>query len=154
VYENFEKDIYDALYKARTHLSKYHTIKLIFPEQTYFPVEIITGFKHFCQQYAFSHEVVSNINTVPINKGEVFINLMEDDLVTLLERLLEYKFKAGRDVGVISYNETPVKKVLLNGITTISTDFKYMGAVAASMILESTKRKIEVPFYYTKRASL
>jgi DNA-binding transcriptional regulator YhcF (GntR family) len=154
VYENFEKDIYNALYQARTQLSKYHTIKLIFPEQTYFPVEIISGFKRFCQQYAFNHEVINNITDAPINKGEVFINLMEDDLVILLERILEYKFKAGKDVGVISYNETPVKKVLLNGITTISTDFKYMGAVAASMILESTKRKTEVPFYYTRRASL
>jgi DNA-binding transcriptional regulator YhcF (GntR family) len=154
VYENFEKDIYNALYQARTQLSKYHTIKLIFPEQTYFPVEIISGFKRFCQQYAFNHEVINHISDAPINKGEVFINLMEDDLVTLLERILEYKFKAGKDVGVISYNETPLKKVLLNGITTISTDFKYMGAVAASMILESTKRKTEVPFYYTRRASL
>jgi hypothetical protein len=43
---------------------------------------------------------------------------------------------------------------LLNGITTISTDFKYMGTLAASMILESEKRHVEVPFYYTKRASL
>ncbi len=154
VYENFERDIYNALYQARTQLSKYHTIKLIFPEQTYFPVEIISGFKRFCQQYAFNHEVINNITDAPINKGEVFINLMEDDLVILLERILEYKFKAGKDVGVISYNETPLKKVLLNGITTISTDFKYMGAVAASMILESTKRKTEVPFYYTRRASL
>ncbi|MEO7213115.1 GntR family transcriptional regulator [Mucilaginibacter sp.] len=154
VYENFEKDIYNALYQARTQLSKYHTIKLVFPEQTYFPVEIISGFKRFCQQYAFNHEVINNISDASINKGEVFISLMEDDLVVLLERILEYKFKAGKDVGVISYNETPLKKVLLNGITTISTDFKYMGAVAASMILESTKRKTEVPFYYTRRASL
>lgn len=154
VYENFEQDIYNALYQARTQLSKYHTIKLIFPEQTYFPVEIIKGFKSFCDQYAFDHEVINNISSEPINKGEVFINLMEDDLVILLERLLEFKLKAGRDVGVISYNETPLKKVLLNGITTISTDFKYMGAVAASMVLHPEKCKIEVPFAYTRRASL
>ncbi|GGH23495.1 GntR family transcriptional regulator [Mucilaginibacter phyllosphaerae] len=154
VYENFEQDIYDALYQARTQLSKYHTMKLIFPEQTYFPVEIIKGFKHFCEQYAFNHEVIGNISSATINKGEVFISLMEDDLVILLERILEYKFKAGKDVGVISYNETPLKKVLLNGITTISTDFKYMGAAAAAMITEHTKKKIEVPFYYTRRASL
>ncbi|MBD1394365.1 GntR family transcriptional regulator [Mucilaginibacter glaciei] len=154
VYENFEKDIYSALYQARVQLSKYQTLKLIFPEQTYFPAEIVSGFKSFCQQYAFNHEIVNDIGNEPINKGDVFINLMEDDLVTLLERILEYKFKAGKDVGVISYNETPLKKVLLNGITTISTDFKYMGAVAAEMILDDTKRKVEVPFSYIRRASL
>ena len=34
VYENFEKDIYNALLEANEHLSKYHTIKIIFPEYT------------------------------------------------------------------------------------------------------------------------
>lgn len=154
VYENFEKDIYDALYQARAQLSKYHTLRLIFPEQSYFPVEIVNGFQRFCQQYAFNHEVVNNISIAPIKKGEVFINLMEDDLVILLERILEQKLKVGKDVGVISYNETPIKKIILNGITTISTDFKYMGTVAASMILESSKRHIEVPFNYIRRSSL
>lgn len=154
VFENFEKDIYGALYQARAQLSKYHTLKLIFPDQSYFPVEIINGFQRFCQQYAFNYEVINNISVAPIKKGEAFINLMEDDLVILLERIMEHKLKIGKDVGVISYNETPIKKVLLNGITTISTDFKYMGTVAASMILESSKRHIEVPFYYTRRSSL
>jgi len=154
VFENFEKDIYDALCQARVQLSKYHTIRLIFPDQSYFPVEIINGFQRFCQQYAFNHEVVNNISITPIGKGEVFINLMEDDLVALLERIIEHKFKVGKEVGVISYNETPIKKVLLNGITTISTDFKYMGSVVASMILENSKKHIAVPFYYTRRSSL
>lgn len=154
VFENFEKDIYDALTQAKAQLSKYHTIKLIFPDQSYFPVEIVNGFKRFCQQYAFNYELINSIDTIEIKKGEVFINLMENDLVTLLEQIMELKFKAGKDVGVISYNETPIKKVLLNGITTISTDFKYMGTVVASMILENTKKHVEVPFYYTRRSSL
>jgi len=111
-------------------------------------------FSAFPNNYAFNHEVVNNISIAPINKGEVFINLMEDDLIILLERIIEHKFKVGKDVGVISYNETPIKKILLNGISTISTDFKYMGTVAASMILESSKRHIEVPFYYTRRSSI
>lgn len=154
VYENFEKDIYGALQQARNQLSYYHTIKIIFPKQSYYPVEILKGFRHFCQQYAFNHVVVNNISAEPINKGEVFINLMEDDLMILLERLIEHNLVIGKDVGVISYNETPVKKILLNGITTISTDFKYMGTVVADMITKNTKRHVEVPFYYTHRSSL
>jgi DNA-binding transcriptional regulator YhcF (GntR family) len=153
-YENFEKNIYDALEQAREELSKYHTLKIIFPKKSYFPKEILDGFHRFCQQYAFSHHVVSNIGLEPINEGEVFINLMEADLVILLERLISMNLQIGKDVGVISYNETPLKKILLNGITTISTDFKFMGTVAADLILDNSKRHVEVPFYYTKRASL
>lgn len=154
VYENFEKDIYDALEQAREPLSKYHTLKLIFPDKSYFPKGIIKGFYRFCQQYAFNHLLVSDIASEPIKEGEVYINLMEDDLVTLLDRVISLKLKIGRQVGIISYNETPLKKFILNGITTISTDFRRMGNTAARLILENSKTHEEVPFYLTLRSSI
>ncbi|HQS04220.1 MAG TPA: GntR family transcriptional regulator [Daejeonella sp.] len=154
VYENFEKDIYYALEQARDQLSKYHTLKIIFPDKSYFPNEIIKGFNRFCQQYAFSHKIVNDISTEPIQEGEVFINLMEADLVTLIERIISLKLKVGKQVGVISYNETPLKKVILNGITTISTDFSKMGELAAQLILSNSHAHAEVPFHLTLRPSL
>ncbi len=153
-YENFEKDIYLALENARPQLSKYHTLKLIFPDKSYYPKEIKNGFNRFCQQYAFSWKIVSNFAIEPISEGEVYINLMDDDLVTLLERLISMKFKIGKHVGLISYNETPIKKILLNGITTISTDFQLMGATAAQLILENSTSQLEMPFKLTLRSSL
>lgn len=57
-------------------------------------------------------------------------------------------------MGIISYNETPLKKIILEGITTISTDFQLMGKQTAQLILENAKEHIEVPFYLTLRASL
>ena len=44
------------------------------------------------------------------NTGEVYINLMENDLVILIEKILAAGLKVGKDVGIISYNETPLKK--------------------------------------------
>lgn len=154
VCENFEKDIYHALEQAKKQLSKYHTLKLVFPDKSYFPREIIRGFYRFCQQYAFSHKLVNDINQEPIGEGEVFINLMEGDLVTLIERIVALKLKIGKQVGVISYNETPLKKLILNGITTISTDFQKMGEMAAQMIVDGSRTHQEVPFHLTLRASL
>lgn len=154
VYENFESDIYNALDKARDHLGKYHTIKIIMPKRSYYPVEILKGFYRFCQQYAFTPKVINQILTEEILEGEVYINLMEDDLVTLIERIVNLKLKLGTDVGVISYNETPLKKIILNGITTVSTDFRQMGEMTAKLILENSKQHLEVPFYLTIRASL
>ena len=154
VYENFEEDIYKALVQANDKLSKYHTIKIIFPEYTYHPKEIVEGFFRYCQQFAFNYKVVRNIEKEPINEGEVFISLMENDLVILIEKILTTKLKVGKNVGVISYNETPLKKIILNGITTISTDFQMMGEKAAQLILEHSTEHIEIPFYLTLRASL
>ena len=154
IYENFEKDIYDALEQALEQLSKYHTLKIIFPEYTYHPNEILKGFHRFCHQYAFSSKVVHDISTEPIKEGEVYINLMENDLVLLIEKILATKLKVGKHVGVISYNETPMKKIILNGITTISTDFQMMGEKAAQLVLEKSKEHIEIPFHLTLRSSL
>lgn len=154
VYENFEKDIFSALEKALPQLQKYHTLKIIFPENSYYPEEIIKGFKAFCTEYAFSCRVVHDIREEKISKGEVFINLMDDDLVVLIERLIESGFEVGREVGVISYNETPLKKIILNGITTISTDFEMMGVETAKIILENASRHVQVPFSLRLRASL
>jgi hypothetical protein len=154
VYENFEKDIFTSLEQALPHLAKYHTIKIIFPENSYYPEEIVNGFISFCHEYTFNYKVVHDISDEPIGHGEVFINLMDNDLVVLIERIIESGLKVGKDVGVISYNETPLKKIILNGITTISTDFEAMGEETAKIIQENNLRHVEVPFYLTLRSSL
>jgi DNA-binding transcriptional regulator YhcF (GntR family) len=154
VYENFEHDIYHALEQALPQLSKYQTLKIIFPSNTYHPQEILKGFERFCDQYAFNRKIVSSIVDEPILPGEVYINLMENDLVTLIERIMEGDLTVGKDVGVISYNETPVKKIILDGITTISTDFEMMGRRVAEVILRKTAEHIEIPFSLTLRSSL
>ncbi|MDB5249750.1 MAG: GntR family transcriptional regulator [Segetibacter sp.] len=154
IYENFEDDIYNALVEALPQLAKYNTIKITFPEYTYHPDEILIGFKKFCQDYAFHSKVVHRIENEPIKKGEVYINLMEDDLVTLIEKILDTDLKIGEDVGVISYNETALKRIILNGITTISTDFHMMGEKTAELILNNSVEHIEARFFLTLRNSL
>ena len=69
----------------------------------------------------------------PLNEGEVFINVMEKDLITLIKKILSLNLKVGTQVGIISYNEIPLKKIILNGITTISSDFEQMGKIAAEL---------------------
>ena len=154
IYENFEKDIYEALEQALPQLSKYSTLNIILPEYTYHPIEITTGFCRFCQEYAFNYKIVHNIRKEELKKGEVYISLMEDDLVTLIEKIVDHNYELGREVGVISYNETAIKKIILKGITTISTDFKMMGEKAAELILSKSTEHIEARFYLTLRNSL
>lgn len=154
VYENFEEDIFRTLKKALPQLSNYQTLKIIFPEYTYHAIEILKGFHSFCSEFAFNHKVVQNLQEEPVEEGEAFINLMEDDLVVLLEKIQKTDLKVGRDVGIISYNETPWKRFILDGITTISTDFRKMGEMAADLVLSNSNEHIEVPFALTLRNSL
>jgi DNA-binding transcriptional regulator YhcF (GntR family) len=153
-YENFEKDIYTALEQALEQLQKYREIRIVFPENSYYPHEIILGFERFCAEYAFAGKVVHRIEEDQVSEGVVYIILMEDDLAKVIEAIIEKKFQVGKDVGVISYNETPLKRIILNGITTISTDYQMLGETTAQLILDKTPRHIEMPFYLTLRPSL
>ena len=154
IFENFEHDIYNALKNALPQLQKYNTIKIIFPPYTYHPKEILTGFYNFCVEHAFEHAIIHDITEENIEPGSVYLSLMEDNLVTLIEKIIDSKNEVGKDVGVISYNETPLKKIILNGITTVSTDFMLMGKNAAELILNKQQAHVAVPFYLTLRNSL
>ncbi|MFI5136200.1 MAG: GntR family transcriptional regulator [Sphingobacteriales bacterium] len=154
VFEDFEKDIYSALEQLLDRLSKYHTLKIIFPEHSYYSKEILTGFLAFCRQFAFEYEIISSLKDEQLNKNTVYINLMENDLVELIEMAIAANLKVGEDIGVVSYNETPLKKIILNGITTISTDFKLMGEKTAEVVLNNSKEHIAIPFLVNIRNSL
>lgn len=154
VYENFETDIFNALTETLPQLQKYHTLKIVFPANNYFPDEILKGFYSFCKEYAFDYKLINNIADEAIKERDVYINLMEDDLVVLLGKIKNTRLVVGKDVGIISYNETPWKQFIVNGITTISTDFKKMGEMAAQMILNNERKHVEVPFTLTLRSSL
>jgi DNA-binding LacI/PurR family transcriptional regulator len=87
-----------------------------------------------------------------IKKGDLFITIEESDLVNLVKQIRDDEFVLGKEIGVISYNDTPLKELL--GITVISTDFKVMGETAAKMILNGDKGKVKVPFNFIDRNSI
>jgi DNA-binding transcriptional regulator YhcF (GntR family) len=154
VYEDFENDIYYALNELVDKLSKYHTIKIIFPPNSYFSKSILSGFIKFCTTFAFNYEAIPDIKNETLEKGVVYINLMEVDLVELIEKIIGNQLQIGEDIGVISYNETPIKKIILNGITTISTNFTLMGEIAAEMVLNNSTAHRALPFSVISRNSL
>lgn len=154
VYEDFEHDIYQSLLQAKESLATYQQIRLVFPTQSYYPIEIVQGFINFCRDYAFEYEVVESLGDVTLSVGQVFITVMEDDLLILLERIRNESFQLGKEIGIISYNETPIKRLLFDGIATISTDFEALGRKAAELVLSNERAKWPNPFIFISRASL
>lgn len=142
VYQNFVKDIYDALKKGKNELNKYEKLVMIFPGFRE-PVGMKIGFENFCNDYSFKNEVITEFKDREIKKGEVYIIPNDRDLVSVIEKSKLQNMKLGQDFGIISYNETPLKKVVANGITTISTDFIAMGSLLTTMILEGKREQIE-----------
>jgi len=154
VFEDFELDIYNSFKKAKVQLSKYATLVMIFPINSYYPEEIIKGFVLFCRQFNFSYRIIDSLESNEIIKGALYVTVMEEDLIVLLEKVFSTDLVIGKDIGIISYNETPIKKILINGITTISTDFELLGRSAAELVLDNSKRHIQIPFQLIQRNSI
>ncbi|MFV8374769.1 GntR family transcriptional regulator [Flavobacterium sp. LB1P71] len=142
IYQNHKKDIYNGLLKGKSKLSKYEKLIMIFPGFRE-PLGMKMGFDNFCKDYAFNYEVITEFKNREIKKGEVYIIPSDRDLVLVIEKAKLQNLKIGRDFGIISYNESPLKKIVENGITTISTNFVAMGKILAEMILKGKKEQIE-----------
>jgi len=155
VYQDFENDIIDALENGLNLLKKYSKLYFVHSNIIPFPPEMIRGFLRFCMQNSFRSEVICDVNAdTTVCKGDVFIVTEETDLASLIKICMLKGYKVGKDVGIISYNETPLKAVLLDGITVITTDPEKMGESAANLILNNSQETIKNPFVFIKRKSL
>lgn len=153
VHQSFSTDIYTGLQNGKSLLSKYKKLILIFPGDKE-PLGMVEGFKKFCNDCLFENEIITSFEENEIHKGDVFIIPTDRHLVNVIEQAKRQDLIIGKDFGIISYNDTPLKKVVENGITTISTDFKIMGKTLASMVLNSRKEQIENPSDLIIRNSL
>jgi DNA-binding transcriptional regulator YhcF (GntR family) len=155
VYQNFEKDIVSALNEAVDLLKIYKKLVLIFPTLIHYPKEILKGFRIFCIQHEIQHEIMYGFHEDNIAvKDTAYVVIEENDLVNLIKKSREQQLAVGKDIGIVSYNETPLKEILLDGITTISTDHEQMGKTAAELINENKRAVIKNPFTLIKRKSL
>jgi DNA-binding transcriptional regulator YhcF (GntR family) len=153
VHQNFVKDIYNGLIEGKGKLRKYKKLILIFPAFKQ-PPGMAEGFNKFCTDNSFDYEIIPDFTNRDLQVGEAYIIPNDRHLVNVMEQARERKLEIGKDIGVISYNDTPLKRVVGNGITTISTDFREMGWLLAEMIIKQEKNQIENKSRLIERGSL
>jgi DNA-binding transcriptional regulator YhcF (GntR family) len=154
VYQEYEKDIQSALEKGIGLIKKYSKINLVFPGNEYYSKNILRGFQIFCQVNNLQFSVIDQLNEPAVKQGEAFVLISDDDLYCFIKISKSKNWKLGKDVGVVAYNDNPVKELLEDGITTISTNHDEIGRTAAQMILTKDFRRIKSPFEFVKRNSL
>jgi len=153
VFQNFEKDTYEALVSGVEYLRKYNHIYMVQKDEKE-PSERYDGLCTFCREYNFEKDYILTTKDRTILKGEVYIVVNDRDLVYLLKQSEKQGLLPGKDVGIISYNDTPLKEMLVGGITTLSTDFNLMGKTIASLINTKSIETIENPWKLNIRKSL
>lgn len=152
VCQNYEQDIYNILRDNTIRLKKYKRIILLFPDNIK-TRGVITGFKKLFMEFNFPAEVIEDTLTYQPRKADLCITMDDNDLVKIMHSAKQNSWTIGKDIGIISYNETPLKSVIAEGITTITSDFEHMGIVMAKMLMNNTPACYENPFLMIDRKS-
>jgi DNA-binding transcriptional regulator YhcF (GntR family) len=153
VYQSFETDIYDCLENGMNLILKYKRFILVYPGGKE-PIGFVEGFINFCENYRLAYVVVDQLDTIDIQKGDVYVLPRDSDLVNVVKASACMNLLLGRDIGIISINDMPLKEVVAGGITTISTDFERMGETLASLVLDGARESIRNPAKLIIRQSL
>ena len=155
VFQNFEKDVYNALNEALPLLRKYSALKFISNHNFQFiPDGMEKGLLKFCLENKIKHSIYKDIKSSAPEKMDAFLAVSDQDLIELLKLCKIKNWEPGSDIGIVSYDETPLKEILAGGISVISTDFKKMGETAADMIKNQTILKVENQCHFIARRSL
>ena len=154
VYQEYEKDIQTAMESGIELIRKYRKINLVFPQNQYYSKYILRGFQIFCQINQFDFSVIDQLNEGDVVRGEAFVLITDDDLYRMIKINKGRNWKLGKDIGIVAYNDTPVKEILEDGISTISTNHDEIGRLAAEMILKKNFSRIKSPFAFIRRKSL
>ena len=152
VFQDFDKDIFHALVNTQDILAKYSRLVLILPSDANHPEELPWGFRSFCLSRNKEFAVVENAKNEVLVEGTAYVVIRETDLVELVKKIRQTSFLLGREIGIMSFNETPLKELL--NMTVITTDFAAMGRTAAQLLLENKRVKVNNPFYTIRRGSL
>lgn len=153
VYQDFEADVSDALNEGIDLLKKYEKLIMVFPGGKE-PQGRVDGFVKFCEAHGLKYEVLRTLINKTIKKGEAYFVVSDRNLVKLVKSAKEKQFKLGTDLGIVAFNDTTLKEVVADGITTISTDFKQMGETLVEMIREKQKDQLRNPSSLIRRNSL
>ncbi|MEI8115591.1 MAG: GntR family transcriptional regulator [Bacteroidia bacterium] len=153
VYQDFEQDVYDSLSHGYDLLQKYSKLIMIFPGGKE-PTGRMIGFQRFCSEKGIQSEIIRNVVNKEMQIGEAYFVPSDRNLVRLVKMAGEKNLQLGKDVGIVSFNDTVLKEIVAGGITTISTDFQLMGQTLARMIQEKSSEKIRNQSALIRRNSL
>ncbi|MFY0714550.1 GntR family transcriptional regulator [Seonamhaeicola sp. NFXS20] len=153
IYQNFKKALFNNLNEVKHLIKKYKHLILVNTGNKQ-PQGMLDGFTEFCKNYDFEFSILNTLKDKIPEIGDLYIIPDDKNLLRIIKKIKESKLFLGKDIGVISYNDTLLKEIVEGGITTISTDFNAMGKRLAEMILNKESIQIENPNNLIIRNSL
>lgn len=152
VCQDFDEQLYNALFEIKNELKKYNKLVFILDTKHPHPQSSRDFFIRFCNDYNFSYET---LNHAPkkIESNNCYIIIKQTDVVEVIKHANYSNMEMGKDYGVIAYNENPFYEIIGNGVSSIGINWKEMGEYAADFILTGKKIQRYLNTIVNKRSS-
>ena len=138
--QNFDTAVVGCLNQSLDRLANYRDFIFIYSKQkTPHPPETESALREFCKKHGMNFYVMPEVNHDLMGPGQVYFVITENDLVKVLKGCRHSGLNLGSDLGIIAYNDTPMKEIAGPGITVISADFEEMGHKAAAFVKNKQK---------------
>lgn len=155
VYQRFYTDAYEGLKALRGKLQRYGSLHIVYNDRfQYLPDDYAAGAYRFAGEFRYPVYVERDFDMDCIAAGHCYMAVSERDLAAIIKSITAKGLAVGRDIGLLSLDDTPLKEVLIGGITTLTTDFELMGRTAAELIRSGEQRRIANPWRLHLRGSL
>ena len=152
--QDFDEEFYKALLSLKGRLEKYHKLVMLFPKGLKHPQSSKEYFLRFCDEQGFLSEILEDLESLRVKKGEAYIAIKQQDVVKVVKGGRKEGLKCGKDFGLLAYNDIPSYEVIDEGITALSIDWERMGNEATKFVLNNTPVQKYLPTEVHLRKSL
>ncbi len=154
VTQEFELATYTALEALKPQIANYEEIILFYKPNSDYPIEVLRAFKKFITNENLNGQVKETYVPGNLKKRTIYFTIGDGDLWKILKDCQIQNYELGKDIGVFSNNDGPVKEIISGGITTFSTNFELMAEQAAQFVLDRKPVNKTIPTKLTRRNSL
>jgi DNA-binding transcriptional regulator YhcF (GntR family) len=154
VTQEFRKSSYAAFAQLADAIKKFDEMIFFHLPGSLVPIEIVQSYLKFVKDFKVKGKVLAEYKPGSVEKGKVYYTNDNSELWKILKDCRNKKIKPGKDVGILSHNDEPVKEIISDGITTYSTSFTQMGKRAAEAVINRESIHEIIPTVLIRRNSL
>lgn len=142
-----------ALREVEDRFLSYKRMVLYFPEDFSFPQEILEAVKAFCESIQLPFKLRQEWDRMKVMTGDICLVLEDETLTSLLELASERNLEPGKDLGIVSFDDNPLKAALAGGISTLGYDYQEIAELTATRIETGNPLSHHFPLQWRMRKS-
>ncbi len=154
VIQEFEKSSYRVFVELLDTIRQFDEMVFFSRPNSESPVEIVRAFKKFVKDYKINYSIKKEYVQGSVERGKVYFVCNDRQTWMLLKDCIAQNIKLGKDIGILSQDDDPVKEIICDGITTYSADFTLMAQKAAHFVRTQEKIQEIIPTVLKRRNSL